>query len=617
MRILLLSLVLAAVLVGCADDERPRTDGGGARAGDAAAERGPASPDGAPRPDASAGGDDGPASPRDAGASAEAPRVPPPPPGDGPAQGRDAISDAPDAARAASDAAPRPADAASVGADAAAGPDGSAGVVDAAAAAPDAEGPASDAPIAPPPGQEAGAAADPDAPAAVVDTGLPADAPGPDPDAAAPEPDAPAPAAEAGVEPDAPAPAAEAGVEPDAPPAVFDAGGGADAPAADPCEGLRCGGLTVCAVTGGRPRCVCPPGSVEVGATCIPCTAGLPATIDVPRVLLSGGFLVNGSPAPASEYEDGNIFLRNLATNDEIRVGPTDDQSYRSLRVLPGVYDVFYDFESGGTLVPINKRAVVKTVEIQVSGTLGVDVPMVSLSGTFTISGQPPPGSVYESGRIWLRNPATGDEVLLGGTNAATYSLKVVAGEYDVVYRHFDGGALVPVNPDAWLKRVTIPKAAAFALDVDVPMASVGGAITIAGAAPPVSPYESGQIVFEGRLATDRVTVAGTDAGSYARKLVAQSYKIHYKHLAGTQQVPINKWALLKTADVTGSMTVNVDVPMATVSGRFTIAGQPPPTAATDSAEVYLNNTGTGDVARLGLTHEATHTSKVGSWLSG
>ena len=40
-------------------------------------------------------------------------------------------------------------------------------------------------------------------------------------------------------------------------------------------------------------------------------------------------------------------------------------------------------------------------------------VSAVPVAGNFTVGGEAPPNSVYEDGRIYLRNTSTGDAVLL------------------------------------------------------------------------------------------------------------------------------------------------------------------------------------------------------------
>ena len=46
--------------------------------------------------------------------------------------------------------------------------------------------------------------------------------------------------------------------------------------------------------------------------------------------------------------------------------------------------------------------------------TINIDIPARPITGTFTMDGETPPASQYESGRVYLRDFRSGDQVLLG-----------------------------------------------------------------------------------------------------------------------------------------------------------------------------------------------------------
>ena len=61
-----------------------------------------------------------------------------------------------------------------------------------------------------------------------------------------------------------------------------------------------------------------------------------------------------------------------------------------SVRVVPGSYDVYYQWTAGAT-VPLNSLARLQTAAIAATGTttLDIDVPSAIVTGTPTINGAP------------------------------------------------------------------------------------------------------------------------------------------------------------------------------------------------------------------------------------
>jgi hypothetical protein len=61
--------------------------------------------------------------------------------------------------------------------------------------------------------------------------------------------------------------------------------------------------------------------------------------------------------------------------------------------------------------------------------------------------------SLADSGTLWLRG--TVDSVALGATTAASYSVRVIPGSYDLHYQVATPGALAPRNSNAKLRCLT------------------------------------------------------------------------------------------------------------------------------------------------------------------
>ncbi|MEM9457867.1 MAG: hypothetical protein AAGF11_27050 [Myxococcota bacterium] len=385
-----------------------------------------------------------------------------------------------------------------------------------------------------------------------------------------------------------------------------------------PCE-IDCGEGGVCEWDDdGAPYCVCVEGYAAYGLRCLPCSASDGQfDVDIPRVAVSAEFLLGGEPFVSSIYEHAAIVLVDPATHDRIELGNTaDGGTVAPVAVIPGTYEVHYARLGGGLRVPANTSAKVDTVSIPdtESFTLVVDVPAVELEGRFTINGAPPPTGQYENGALVLLDPATGDEVDLGDTRDGEYRAMVVPGLYHVHYRRRLATNQAPLNADA---RV-ISTVEIFAaddpqlLDVDVPVTTLAGALTLDGATPPDGTYENGRILLRDRLTGDRIVLGQTRDGAYEAPLVPGDYEVIYERMLGGQQVPVNRAAVLQQVTLqAGEQSLDIDIATAVISGGLTVAGAPAPADPGDDGVIVLRNPDTGDEATLGNTAEGTYTRRV------
>ncbi len=62
------------------------------------------------------------------------------------------------------------------------------------------------------------------------------------------------------------------------------------------------------------------------------------------------------------------------------------------------------------------------------------------------------PISVYEYGNFFLRETVNGSLTLMGSSYTEPEPIILIAGDYDVVYRHVDG-ELIPQNRDALIEQ--------------------------------------------------------------------------------------------------------------------------------------------------------------------
>jgi hypothetical protein len=406
------------------------------------------------------------------------------------------------------------------------------------------------------------------------------------------------------------------GVDPDADTGEDETGSGDDDPSSDEargCQELDCG-PGWCDDDAEVPVCECPEGHASVGYGCVPCEAMADtANLDLPLIVVTGRILLNGSVPPVSQYEHGDLFLRNPATGDEVFLGNTRAGEYTAT-VLPGTYDIIFVKRSGSSLVPDNLAGFVTRQLIDNHEPIDIELRTTAVAGSILFDDQTPPASQYENGRVFLHNVSTGDEVPLAQTRDATFAANVLPGTYSLRYEALAASTIAPHNPEAILRVIEVPEPSEIVHEIDasIPIATVHGSITLAGAAPPDSQYENGRIIFVDRTTGAQMEVAQTRKGEYSIPLVHGTYDIVYERIAGSTIVPRNERALLvEQIAIESSQTIDLDISVASLTGSVTIDGQLPPTSTSDDGVIRLYDSSTGDVVVLGHTRHGSFSRLV------
>jgi hypothetical protein len=263
--------------------------------------------------------------------------------------------------------------------------------------------------------------------------------------------------------------------------------------------------------------------------------------------------------------------------------------------------------------------------------TLDIDVQMATVSGTVTFAGAPPPASSPNTtdAAFWLVDTATGARYPLHTlkyeasgtpgqfalTSGASFEQKVVAGTYDVRYVRgmaSDGQSVLATeagdpmwNGDRVLLSGIELSAGTNVVDINVPKATASGTVTFNGAPPPtLNPdgatpsfwlvakdtgvghrllsltYKFG--VYEGKTQYQLQS-----SPSFSRTLVPGTYDVVYRRdLSGTgwvyetapDDLLVDGQRIVK-ANVQigpGTTTLDIDVPMASITGSITFGGAPP-----------------------------------------
>jgi hypothetical protein len=169
------------------------------------------------------------------------------------------------------------------------------------------------------------------------------------------------------------------------------------------------------------------------GGVVIGTTSPQTLDIDIPATTVTGTITVNGAQVDAS-MGTGGLHLRNAAGDDAL-IGTTGVVGAYSQLVVAGTYDLYYAFISGGTGVPMNQSAKLRSVTVVGSTPLALDIdvsaPMVS--GTISQLEVQSSGTPSKAAILILQT-ASGDKASLGSAFSTTYARYVIAGTYELMY---------------------------------------------------------------------------------------------------------------------------------------------------------------------------------------
>lgn len=356
--------------------------------------------------------------------------------------------------------------------------------------------------------------------------------------------------------------------------------------------------------------CECPEGTEWAEFGCEPCPIVDAAALDLalPMVSFEGRFSVGGAAPPKSEYDDANVWLENQRTNDRVLLGNTHDELF-SVRVTPGIYDLVYELETPGAVLPRNRRVQLSKVALFDSEVQDIDIPVATIGGPILLDGAAPPVTEYDDAQILFRDILHGDEVVAGNTHDGSYAITLIPGDYEVVYRVQTPGPIAPRNDGAVLMALSVVEDTRVQ-PIEIHSVSLHGDFLINAAPPPVSEYDDANIELESPTA-GTVLLGNTHDGAYARNLLPGSYDVVYRHETGPN-VPQNHRARFTTLEVTldpNGNTANIDVPMVELSGALTINAAAPPVSEYDDGLLFLQGTGANadDSVLLGNTHDSSY----------
>lgn len=376
----------------------------------------------------------------------------------------------------------------------------------------------------------------------------------------------------------------------------------------DGCAEIDCGGVGSCEMDAdGAPTCVCDDGYAALGPTCVRCEPPKTEDLAMSRSQVSVTLTIDGLAPPASDLEFGELWLRDRAGGDEIRLGDTRT-SPAVASVLAGSYELYYQWQAGEVVAPANRRARVATIDATSDVDTAIDLDVVRMQGSFAFDHVPAPASDVENGRVWLYEPSSGDEILLGETRYGDYDALVLPGSYVLRYEGIAGQDVAPSNRRADVGLVDVLPGDTLSLDIDIPTVEVAGSFAFDDVPAPGSDVENGRVSLV-TAGGDSVLLGETRFGSYSRRVVPGSYDVVYEALVGAEIAPANTRAVLRTLQ-TGGGEDDINIQTVALQGAFTINGEPAPADATDDGFVVLRHA-SGDEVVLGVTSAGSYQRRV------
>lgn len=345
-------------------------------------------------------------------------------------------------------------------------------------------------------------------------------------------------------------------------------------------------------------------------------------TVNVPVVNVNTTITLNGQnvgTANTSVNDYAKIQLRDPATGDVFKLYNTFDKTAGlpvpsfTGQVLPGVYDVLYSLQAGGTSWPINKDAVLKTgVSLTSAATLALPLVTSRLTLSATLGGRTIAGgntSVNDYGSLRLRDSTLNSFKVFDTWNKTTgavqtsFSGQVLSGTYDILYASRAGGTRWPLNLRAVL-RTGVAITTTQSIGVDIPVATVTCTMTLGGQAistTNTSATDYGKLIVRTPDAVDRFklcgawnTATGAVSPSSSVAIVPGTYDLLFDAEQDGPRWPGNQDVALKTAQtIANGQTVSIDVPVRTVNLAMTVGGAPisaANTSATDFGTIELWN---------------------------
>lgn len=360
------------------------------------------------------------------------------------------------------------------------------------------------------------------------------------------------------------------------------------------------------------------------GAAPVPCNRGvaLPGVdigasgvldVDVRRVEASGAVTVNGAAIADGAADRGALrFDPAGATTGGLVVAPfgaTGPVDY-AVSLVAGRYTVSLAADpsqctgDAAPPTPCVGGPLLAEIDLQSSGVLDVDIPLIEVSGAITLAGGALPDETGDRGALAFARATDVVSVALASSGPKDYRLGLMPGEYTIAYTANPGlcdGVTAPAMPCAGGPLQKLPLMASGTLDVDIPVVAISGQVTLDGAALPDQPADRGSVVFTGAGESSlSVALATGPFAGYAVTLLPGTYDVAYASAGECvgppdDAMPCGGGRLLAGVALAGDGVLDVDIPKVDISGLVTYAGaQLPDLSATRGALRWTRADGAG-----------------------
>jgi uncharacterized Zn-binding protein involved in type VI secretion len=237
-------------------------------------------------------------------------------------------------------------------------------------------------------------------------------------------------------------------------------------------------------------------------------------------------------------------------------------------------------------------------LEVQTSGAFNADLPVVQVSGTVTVNGQPMPASPHDRGHLDFQDQDSHARSMpgFGATGPGTYSGSIFAGTYDVTYRHAPACQHNdPIPCQDHLAKKSVALNASGSLNLDLVVVQVSGAVTLNGQPLPASPHDRGQLDFQDQDSHAR-SMPGFGAsgpGTYSGSIFAGTYDVFYRHAPACQHddpIPCQDHLAKKSVALNASGNLDLDLVVVQLSGQITVNTKPMPDSPHDRGHLELRD---------------------------
>jgi hypothetical protein len=324
---------------------------------------------------------------------------------------------------------------------------------------------------------------------------------------------------------------------------------------------------------------------IVLGTSPVSLKADLTAT-KVSIALTAGGTAVAATTDFAID-----LTLRTVAGDLVTLARDTTTVNTFSALVVPGTYDLYYGAPNANARAPQSAKVKSGIVVGATPISLAVDVPGTPVSSKATINDLP----LASTMGLYLQNAAG---LTFGLRNDGT-SAPVTPGTYDLYFNQGSLTGSAPMNKTTRIKTGIVVADAPVNLDLEIPVATLSGKITLNGATLSDPKMSDGDLFLAddtgGSVRLTRVT-----AGTYSTLVIAGTYDLYFKVTSDNLGVPANSYGLVKKGIVVGvsstPIALDLDIPFVAVASTVTVNGAPLP--STDNNRGIIEFYGDhGDIA--------------------